>query len=430
MDLYAGVSKIDITPQMSAFLDGNPRIKKSQGIHDPLYAKALFLDNGESQALFVTLDLIGLYNSCVNEIRELVAKKVDIGVENILISSSHTHSGPSTLGLFSPPEKEWLNNLPFRIVEAVSQAVSESKQVTIGVGTGEEKTIGHQRRLWHRDGYIIMNWEDFSQEEIICPAGPDDFQVGVIEFKDNNNLPYAILINHTCHPNVLAGDNYFITADYPGYAMNFIEKETGAVVLFTNGALGNIDIDPGEMRGFRGMVQKGETLAGIILKILKDIKTETVERLSMKQSLFSIPCREIDPGELGKAKEKIKGFKREKIALVDGATEEIFADELVRLSEMKEKEIKTELQSIVIDNVALLALPGEPFVEIGLAIKERSKFKYTFVIGVANGYVGYIPTEIAFKEGGYTTRPARWSKLVPEAERLIIDKAEKLLEQI
>ncbi|MCK4400940.1 hypothetical protein KAW08_01395, partial [bacterium] len=115
---------------------------------------------------------------------------------------------------------------------------------------------------------------------------------------------------------------------------------------------------------------------------------------------------------------------------MDGATEEIFADEIVRLSKIKEKTANIEIQLISIGDILLVGLPGEPFVEIGLAIKKGSKFNHTFIIGLANAYVGYIPTEEAFKEGGYTTRPARWSKLVPEAERLIVDRVKEMIQKI
>lgn len=428
--LRVGVAKIDITPPVGTMMDGNPRNKGSQGIHDPLYAKALILDDARMNIAIIALDLIGLYRENVDSIRSKIQDQLGINKNRILISCSHTHSGPSTLGLFCELDNAYFSLLEEKIPKAVAEAKANMEMVQLGAGIGKEDTIGHQRRLRMADGTIRMNWEEFSPDEMIGPAGPTDPQVGVIKFQRQNGSPKAILINHTCHPNILAGENYLFTADYPGYAMEMIEKETGAIALFTNGALGNIDIDPLKERGFQGAEKAGKILAEEVLRVITGVQRTTSNNLKFLQGTLNIPLRKISEKELKWAKELTKGFKRSEVALRDGATEEIFADELIRLSKVKEKTINIEIQVISIGDILMVALSGEPFVEIGLQIKKISNFQYTFIIGLANDYVGYIPTEVAFKEGCYTTRPARWSKLIPEAERLIVNKVKELIEKL
>ncbi|MCK4830379.1 neutral/alkaline non-lysosomal ceramidase N-terminal domain-containing protein, partial [bacterium] len=282
-ELRVGTGKIDITPPAGVAMDGNPRNKGSQGIHDPLYAKVLFLDDGKISIAAITLDLLGLYRENVNSIRSKIEDSLGIRKNNILISSSHTHSGPCTLGLFCEPDNAWLSVLEDRILNAVHEAKANMEIVQVGAGTGKEGTIGHQRRLKMADGSIRMNWENFSPEDVIDPAGPIDPQVGVIKFQRRNGALKAIFINHTCHPNILAGENYLFTADYPGYAMEIIEKETGSIAFFTNGALGDIDIDPLKERGFQGAEKAGKTLAEEVLRVIKNIQVTNVDGLKFLQ---------------------------------------------------------------------------------------------------------------------------------------------------
>lgn len=435
--LKVGIAKVDITPPVGIALDGNARNKNSQGIHDKLYTRVLIFDSSSTIAVIVTLDLLGVYREFVHATRKLIEKQTGIKNDNILICCSHTHSGPSTLGLFCDIDESWLRELSRKIAGAVYMAQCSMKKAWIGVGKGKEETLGCNRRLRMIDGSIKMNWEDFNPGEIVGPAGPIDPEVGVIRIEDSHKDLLACLINFNCHPCALTGNNFLISADYPGYTTELIERIEGneAIVLFTNGALGNIDvIDPQQRHGFGEARRMGFILAGEVLKVLEKTSVDSHDevKLNICSEQLELPLRDIPKADLEKAKKLIKEFDRKEISLVDGASEEIFADEIIRLDKIKEKKnkITIEIQIIAINKIILVGIPGEMFVELGLEIKKKSGFKHTFIVGLANDYVGYIPTKTAFGEGGYTIRTARWSKLIPEAGPLIVSRTLDLINKI
>ena len=432
--LMAGCSKVKITPPLGTPLGGNVRDKGSQGIHDDIYAKALVLNDGKKEIAFVSCALIAVTKVMVENIRQIVEKRCTIPQENILVCAFHTHSGPATGPIFSEVNESYLNSLPEKIASSICQAKENLKKVRIRFASGEEKALPHNRRMKMKNGTLRMNWEDLPLDEIDKPAGPVDPEVGVIIIEELNGKMMAILINYTCHPAILAGDNFLISEDYPGYSMRLLEKEMGALCLFTNGATGNINhiniFDPQQRRGFYEAERLGTILGKKVLSIIPLTKPISVEELKIIREEIELPLRRIPDSEIEKARKLVQGRKIEKISLIDGLSEEVYAEQILTLGKISEKNLSSEIQVVSLGDIGLVSIPGELFVEYGLEIKKKSPFSHTFIIGYANDYVGYIPTSKAFKEGGYEVRTGAASKLDPKTGGIISKRVLEMLDKL
>lgn len=435
----AGAAKVDITPPVGVPLDGNVRDKNSQGIHDSLFAKALVFADGKETVAIVACDLVGLSPELVGRARQLIEEGSGIRGENVLLNATHTHSGPAVIALLGPKvDESYLEILARKMAGAVYMAQNKLQEVSIGIGRGTVEGISFNRRIRMKDGSIRMNWEDLPETEIEGPAGPIDPEVGVVRIDDQEGNPIAFLINFTNHAAILTGDNLLISADYPGYTTAMVEQiYPGTVALFTNGAEGNVNhidvhnpIQTLKIRGFKEAERTGRILGGEVVKVIENIKPEELTKASSSLQRIEFPLREIRQAELQRAKEIAEASRGKKLFLVDGVPEEIYAREIIKLSQRKGKSALAEVQVITLDDkVALVGAPGEVFVELGLEIKRSSKFPYTFVLGLANGYLGYIPTSAAFDQGGYEVKTASWSKFDRSAGEILVAAVLRMLEE-
>ena len=434
MQLRAGAAKVNITPPVGTPLSGyTTRKEVSQGIHDELYAKALVLGDGERTLALITTDLLGFYGDFVDKIRDLIKQRTKIRKGDILVSATHTHSAPDSIcGLYSREKASdsWMEVLAQKIAGCAYMAWRNRKEAQIGVSKGTVDGIGVNRR--NPDGK------------------PVDQEIGVIRVEDAKGNLMAVLINYTCHAVVLGPDNLLISADYPGYTMRLIEgiKGRDVVAMFTNGAEGDIntghsaDISgigghiPG--RTFERAERLGNILGGGVLKVLEQIEVSPNADLEVKRELVELPLRRLpSPREAERelerktaAVDELKGASHEK--LTRARIEKFYAE--ITLSLTKEIEslglgrtMKAEIQAMRLNDAVLVGIPGELFVEIGLDIKSKSDFENTFIVGLANGEIGYIPTRQAFREGGYESISTKFTE---EAAGRIRDSALKLISRI
>jgi hypothetical protein len=438
--IYAGTAKVDITPPVGTHLAGyKDRKKLSISIHDELYSKALVLFDGKTKVAIITTDLIGVDKKFVSKIRKQVNERTGIKEKNILISASHTHSGPDIL----------------KVPEELSFALFEEEQVIEGLS--KKDYVDSLREVTARKiaGAVFMADRNLKKAKIGTSKGivygvtanrwnlngPTDNTVGVIKV-DEKEKTMAVFINFCGHPTVLGPDNYMISADYPGYAMRLVEHAVGedAIAMFTNGACGNVSTRfTRREQTFKEAKRLGFILGGEILKVLEGAETESRIKLDVASKTIKLPIKEFPT--LKEAEEHFSKVKAnfEKLK-AEGATREVLrvaytalegAERLVKLLEIggieKIKEIETEMQAIAIGKIALISIPGELFVEAGLEIKEKSGEKDVFIIGYANDYVGYIPTLEAYKKGEYEVFS---TVLSPDASRIVHNTAIELIKKL
>ncbi|MBI3990607.1 MAG: neutral/alkaline non-lysosomal ceramidase N-terminal domain-containing protein [Candidatus Omnitrophica bacterium] len=431
--IKVGLAEKDITPPVGTPLAGNAREDySSKGVYHRLYARAMVVDDGKKRVAIVLVDLIIVTSAMVKVCREKIKEVTGIKEEDIMIAATHTHSGPDVgeLRIGHKVNNATLDMIQRGIAESAIEADRVRQHAKIGFGSGKEETIGHNRRFRLKDGTVHMNWEKIDPYKIDEILGPIDPEVGVIKIEDIGGRLLALFVNYTCHPAILAGDNDLISADYPGFFYEIIKERLGRGVLsiFANGAEGNINhidpYNPEQKRGFEESKRLGEKLADSALRVCKDIKKMDTEiTVFASREKLLIPRRKIPDERIKWAKHVLSKWDGKPITLVDGLPDEVYAQEALFLKERECEPVETEVQAFVIGDVALVGLPGEVFVEFGLEIKKFSPFAKTFIIGLANGLIGYVPTLRAFKEGGLESTPARHSQLTEVAGDMLVDSA-------
>lgn len=434
-----GTASVDITPPVGTSIGGNYRDDyKSRGIFQNLYAHALVIDDGSKEISLVVSDLLGIPAQMVKKIRKKVYTSCGLKEEQVMVAATHTHSGPDTVGLApeSKVDEKTLEMIIKKIAQAVEEAYANKVKAKIGFGSTKEEGIPHNRRLRTKDGKVHMNWEKIPPGEIAEVLGPIDPELGVGKIEDNQGRLKGIFLNYTCHPAILAGDNLLISADYPGFIYKKLKESLGEdiLTLFTNGTEGNINhinpFDPSQERGFKEAERIGNILAQKVTPFLQELSVMDDCKVDFSVKKLEIPRRKIPEDRLNWAKEVLAKWDGKFRNLVDGLPDEFYAQETMILKELEDEPVRTEVQIFRIGKTAFAGLPGEVFVEYGLKIKGGSPFPKTFVIGLANDWIGYVPTRRAFEEGGYEPTPARSSQLDEGAGEMIVEETLNLLNEL
>ncbi|MEM2961169.1 MAG: neutral/alkaline non-lysosomal ceramidase N-terminal domain-containing protein [Candidatus Bathyarchaeia archaeon] len=431
--LRSGRAVVNITPPIGLYLTGfGGRAGPAQGVHDELYAKAAVISDGRSDLAIVTMDLLGLDMDVVNAIYE-GTESLGIPAKNTLLCASHTHSGPATITLrgLGDRDENYVKSIEKKIIGAINEAYANRQDSILKVGKSR-CDISVNRRKMTKDGKIILGEN---------PLGPIDQAVTTIMFESQNRK--TILFNYACHPVVLGAANLLVSADYPGYAAATIERTIkGSVAMFIQGCCGNIN---SKIVGgtFEDAERLGNTLGKEAITALE--RSELEEFFTLKSSVrkLELPLQEL-PSEEEIEKERTECLKnlesakqRNELGIIklwQGLLE--WADAAAELVRKGKRNLTQEiqLQVIRIGDVAIVAIPGEPFVEIALEIKARSKFKHTVVAGYSNGCIGYMPTPEAIEQGGYEVNSAYKfydiAPLAPSAFNMIVDTAVQLCDEV
>jgi len=421
VDQEKGVWEIDSVPTLDK-PTGHRELRKPvyyQGVHDDLYAKALVLDDGDQKLAMIIADLGGTTTDFTSRIRDLVEKRTNILKENILVAATHTHTGPTAYAKRTVddwPYDECLSNVYARKVASSAYMANDNlREARFGVGSGYVEGVAANRR---------------------DPKGPTDPEVGILRFDESVGSLYSVLINFTCHPTVVRVTKY-ISKDFPHYALRVAEKVKGedVIAIFTNGAEGNQSTRHTRRETtFREADRLGTMLGAEALKTLEKIETTDEVSLRVSSEMIDFPLRKkFSVEEATKLWEKrVKEFEKYKGQKMSGKARTAMinvlgAEHALRLAQSDIKEVKAEMQAIAINDTILIGIPGELFVEFGLEIKKNSPFKHTYLIGLANETVGYIPTPKAFKEGGYEVGGA---PIAPESGALIVKTALNLADKL
>ena len=401
--LLAGTAKVDITPYVGAWMAGfASRDHGSEGIHDELFARALVLRSGETAVGLVGCDLIGLSPDSVARIRERVEAEAGIPAGHVMVSCTHTHSGP-TLGPLRHPglDVELMHVTERKIAGALIAASRTMAGASMGAGKGTT-SIGINRRERYRDGTMRLGKN---------PGGPIDPEIGVLRIAGADGRPRAIAVTHSCHPVVLAGSNYLLSADYPGQVAALLEGvHPGAVCPYFNGTCGNINSVPvggtfDDARRLGVVAGSAALLAAERIEMADDVD------LAVASTVVEAPLAELPPAAALEALLERRAVELGRL-LTEGRISQVAHDHDLQmlwardaLAERRKGTPPTtrslELQAVRLGDALLVTTPGETFVEIGLAIKAASPLPNTFVLGYTNGNVGYIQTAAAFGEGGY-----------------------------
>ncbi|MDF2659208.1 MAG: Neutral ceramidase [Paenibacillus sp.] len=429
--LLCGVSEADITPALGSTIPGYFADRKSTGILDRLYAKAIVAEADGSAVAFVGLDTILVPTGVVRRIRERVAQFTAIPPDRVMVSATHTHTGPAVVSTtFLEADESYLEWLADKAADTVILAYNSRREARIGFGSGHEADIAFHRRFFMKDGTLRTN-PGLRNPEVDRPAGPIDPEVGVIRIDDAQGRAMAVITNYAVHTDTVGGTDY--CADFPGELSVMLKKALGeqTVSLFMMGTSGNINhynVMNGRIEDYakpsRHYIKMGRILAGEVLKVREKIDTSGEIKIDERHSAVTLQYRQ--PTE-----EQIRAAHEALDRLPEGHVERNFAKELLEAARRGEGSTEAEIQAITIGELAIVGLPAEIFVEFGLEIKARSPYGQTLINELCNGFAGtYVCTPESYRLGGYEPRITSMNRLQEETGDLFVQRALEHLEEL
>jgi neutral ceramidase len=432
--LRIGTAEVVITPPTGIPMAGYYATRLSTGVHDDLHAKALYLSSGDQQAAIVACDLVGIPPSVIEEARVLIEAATGIPARNVMISATHSHTGPlipdggARAGAYGGGleiARQYRDSLPAKIAESVRLAARAAAPARASFGKGREDGVSFNRRFFLKDGTVGWNPGKLNPN-IVKPAGPIDPELPVVLFESLAGEALATYINFAMHLDTVGGLQ--ASADYPFTVSDILRKVKGPgmLTLFTIGAAGNINhIDVGTkvpQQGHQEAARIGAILAGEIVKTYARLAPVTDTTLRISSRTVALDPARLQPGD----EERAAAFARQ---LDAGETvkflDTVFTFKVLDTAARRGKPLDAEVQLITLGSqIAWLALPGEIFTELGAAIKQASPFPMTVVAELAHGPVTYFPNEAAFSQGNYevvTSRaaPGSGERLIAAAKELL-----------
>lgn len=368
------------------------------GVHDPIMARALVLENGETKAAIVKLDAIGVTRQLRDEL-EAEAQKLGIPKANLVLASTHTHSGPGAIGnhpLFQLIAADCFHKPTYqaivaKIVAALKQADAALKPAALGIDSTSDARVSSNRM-----GKNVLDTE-LGLVKVVEAAG---------------GAPIAAVMSFAVHGTCLGASNMLFSADLPGAAERELEKRLGGgVALFLNGAEG--DVSPKE-GGFAGADKLGAYLAESSQKLWASLATKPWVELAGSFADVTMP------------KASYKGCLP---LFGDGKT---LCDYIPGLS----LPVDTWMQKVLpfgalrLDDVVLATVPGEPTTTLGLAIKQGGAargFRKTYVVGLANDHMGYATTPDEYATDEYEAQSTLYG---PTTGTIVVSSALKQLDAV
>ncbi len=421
-------------PPLGVSLEGSFSDIRAADVHDDLYAHALVVDDGQTEVVIVSVDVCSIPPAITQEIATLILRDCQIPLDNILITATHTHTGPALDdemmgGVFNIPP-DYLSHFKKMVASTVRLAQLRKQPVRLGAGKGTNAEFVFNRRLKKPDGSIVMNWINKEYLQDCVPSGVVDTEVGVIKFENMAGQAVGMIVNYANHNNAFhdpVRGSVVIGADYAGVMRQELMKIYGSqvVILFMPGAAGNINwINHRAPEPFADNLYQhiGRSLAGTVLEIdarLEYFPAPIISAYHRQLSILERPSTEYDT----------------KVDFTFGPPEHS-TDFFDAYQKAAEKYARSEPRSHPVnvnvirfgEQVALCSNPAELFVEFGLELKAKSPARYTLFAELTNGAIGYVPTRQAFSEGGYEVRklPGN-SVLAVDAGDLIIQTLLELL---
>ena len=438
----AGFSEADITPEIGMEQPGGYSKVFHKSLHDPCNVRVAVVDDGRKRVALVGLDALMVPRHLVLAVRKEIQSRCGLAPESVLIGTSHSHSsGP--IGMVQPGEYDdasplvrklayeqsscadprYLQTVHRQIVAAVCEADRSRVEAQLSVGRGEENRAAFNRRFRMKNGRTFTH-PGQGNPDIVEPAGPIDPEVGVIGSWDSRGQLTGCIVNYACHATTSPGG---ISANWIYYMEKTIRGTFGdrVPVVFLQGACGDItqvdNQNPYQQPGAEEWARLvGARVGAEAIKVLLSSPRGSLTPVDYAAKELLIKRRVPSPERVARCLAMVQKDPNEV-----GVTDWVFAKEIVLLdaSLKKQPAIEVEVQALQLGPAIFITNPAELFVEFGISLKQQSPFPFTFPVELANGCVGYVPTEEALSPtgGGYETRLTSYSNLEPTAGRQMVE---------
>jgi hypothetical protein len=446
-DFRAGAAAVDVTPrEFPVTVVGHMLARTATEVHTPLHAKAIVLDDGDTRLAIVVVDSCALPRSLLDEAKAVASQSTGIPVARMLISATHTHSAPATIGaLGTDADPNYPPVLKAGLVEAIKQANENLAPARVGFAVGDAAPYTAVRRWVRRPDRVVEDpfgnltvranmHPGHQSDDAIGPTGPTDPDLSVISFQSADGRPIALLANFSMH--------YYgapaISADYFGLFADRVRERIADdestperppfVAMMSHGPSGDIwlrdYLQPEPDQPLHDISSYTEALVDIAVAAYHTIDYRQDVTLAMAQLEIPLAFRLPDQQRLEWARRMVDAMEGE---LPRNLTE-VYAREALLLDEQQGTQVI--LQAIRIGDLGITAMPTETYALTGLKLKACSPLQPTINIELANDSAGYIPPPEQHELGGYNTWPARSAALEVNAEPKIVEAVLQLLEQV
>lgn len=375
--LSAGAARIKITPDKLPYLAGYAANRRAEEVHDDVYATAVVIQAGGNKIAIVSCDLVGLLYAAVQDIR---SKVKSVPAENILITATHTHSGPDCIGLWGQPQqgisgvdKEWYAQMKQKVADAIEEAANNLQPAVLRVASASGV------------GGISRN---------VRVAQILDTSIAVLQLRNaNDNKTIATVVNYAVHPELM--NIRSLTSDIVHYMRQTIEGAEGGISMLLNGALGGMVTVDSPGNDWKECERVGNALGRAALDALRNAITLREAPIVVQRANVTIPMEN-------------EGFKQ---AAQAGLFPEIG---------LQNDQITTEVMHIRLGTAEMVTLPGEALPNIGFQLKRHMKGEPKLVIGLANDELGYLLMEADYGLDLYRYETSM--SVGEKAGRLVVDK--------
>jgi neutral ceramidase len=442
--LQAGAATSNVTPPLGLSIAGSMRDHVGADIHDELHARCLVLDDGSTKLAIVVVDSCMIPREIFDAAKQRAETATGIPASHMLMSATHTHSAPAATPVFqSDPDPEYQAFLTKRIADCVARAHHNLAPAKLGFGSALVEDEVFNRRWKMTAGTVGNNpfGSDQDQakmnpprgsEDLVEPWGPVDPEVAILSVQNADGTPLALLANYSLHyvggvPGDQVSADYFgVFADRIASLMDAEGQDPPFVGILSNGTSGDINNinfrkPPASFQPYEKMTLVAENVANAVHAALDEIEYRSDLTLDAAQTDLSLGVRLPTADDVARAKEIMAAVETPDMRTL----QEIYARETVLLSEYPEN-VPVLVQALRIGDGVIGAIPCEVFVEIGLRFKAASPFASSFIIELANGYNGYLPTPEQHALGGYETWRARSSYLEVDASVKISEALDEL----
>lgn len=445
-EFEAGLAAVDITPEeWPVTLRGSFSPKGTESAHDPLHARSLAVRNGEGKAVITVVDILYMDQETLDKIKAAAAEETGWKTTEFLIAGTHTHSAPSISGSTAEPEVAFQKKAFDGIVSSIASAVENLDTARIGFGSSEVPDEVYNRRWYLEDGKMPPN--PFGEIDrvkmnpprnlIVKPAGPIDPEVGVINVQSERGKPLGLLANYALHY-VGSIPGRQVSADYFGEFARIVPYRVAGsrpsedfVAILSNGTSGDINnIDFEGKRPPRAPFEQIQVVASKVAdaayRATRDLEYHSNPAVAMTERRITLRYRKPSDELVAKSRKILEMSEEEKKDLPRLADH--YAVRTLAALE-KPDTVDVAIQALRIGDQAIVSLPFEVLVEIGMDLKKRSPFPRTMIIELANGGFGYLPPPNQHELGGYET----WlgtSKVQKDASVILTDALLEMLDKI
>ena len=437
-----GFAKEDITPAYGVPLCGYFNPRPNQGVFSRLSVKAaVFRTNGKYAAI-VSYDLAMLITDFFNEVEECLKKENSPLYKNTLYCTTHTHTGPYTTETFGYDDsKEYMEELKLKTLMAITKAYKSLAPAELYTAETECSTLAFNRRYHIKGGKVLTNPGKLNPD-ILRPEGGIDPKIIMMEIRQFGQ-PVLLMANISNHTDTIGGN--YVSADWPGAMEREIQNDFGyeipvMTIIAPQGNINHFDVTTNaNQTSYEEAKRIGKGYAHVILASRIRLQKEENTEIATAMTEFEAPYYKLSDEEYEKAKqiynenkdafmEEGRDFESQDIARGVPAVLKFFAERALSCREnpIPGKRIEKMLKISFGENLAIISLPAEPFIEIGEEIRKNSKYSKTVLAALGMGEVGYVGMPYHYGNDGYELRPSR-GMADPSVGQSLIKNANDLL---